>query len=298
MTRTTHKADTKSADSIFSCMICSANSRHERFNSYRGTVYQCDTCTMYYVDDQNTTAAGQEKLFYSTIDEVSYRRYFEPFRSGQYRYVLRRLGAPVGASLIDVGASYGWMVSVGRELGFDSVGLEPGDAPYDEALRGRMFRASLEDYCRSADRRFDVVTIWHVLEHLREPAAAVKQMSSLLDKGGTLVVAVPTSDGWMFRLALLLDRVGLRSLINELFYFHNPNMHFWYPNERSLRTLLEGSGLEVQWAETIEAFDWTTIWQRGSNPLSRFLLRIAGPIIKWSRFTAFENLVIVSRKRS
>jgi 2-polyprenyl-3-methyl-5-hydroxy-6-metoxy-1,4-benzoquinol methylase len=161
-----------------------------------------------------------------------------------------------------------------------------------------MVRATLDEYWRTGDTRFDVITIWHVLEHLRDPATAVQQMKDLLNDSGRLVIAVPTSDGKLFRLAMLLKRYcGTPYLLNELFYFHNPNMHFWYPSARALRILLEQSGFEVQSSETMEAFDWTTIWRRVQSPLFRLLLRLAGPFLKWSRFTASENLIMTGRKR-
>jgi hypothetical protein len=52
-------------------------------------------------------------------------------------------------------------------------------------------------------------------------------------------------------------------LMNELFYFHNPNMHFFYFNLTSVTKLLQRFGLRVCAAETIEAFEWITIHQRG-----------------------------------
>jgi SAM-dependent methyltransferase len=80
--------------------------------------------------------------------------------------------------------------------GFNSFGLEPGDASCNENIRQRIVRASLDDYWRTAGTRFDVITIWHVLEHLRDPVIAVQQMNDLLKDSGTLVIAVPTADGW------------------------------------------------------------------------------------------------------
>lgn len=262
-------------------------------------MYQCNRCGIYYVDVDNGTAPEQEKLFYSTIDANLYQAYFEPFRSGQYRYVLEKLGPAHDRTLLDVGASYGWMIQVGRSLGFDSFGLEPGDAEYDRSLEGRIFRVSLEEYWKQANQSVDVITIWHVLEHLRDPAAAIAQMRDLLTDQGELVIAVPTSDGRFFRLALLFNRLfGNRRLLHEVFYVHNANMHFFYPNEKSLRVLLERCGFQVRWVETLECFDWTRLWQRGGSRLSRFLLRVGGPLLKWSKITAAENLVIVARKIS
>jgi SAM-dependent methyltransferase len=243
------------------------------------------------------TPEDHDSLFYSTIDESRYISYFEPFRKGQYRHVLRMLGLPPNASHLDIGASYGWMVEVGLELGLDSYGLEPGAAKWKPEIAHRIFRGSLEQYSRTARKKFDVVTIWHVLEHLPEPLGAVENLAQLLGDSGTLVVAVPTTGGWMFRLALLLERwFGSQRLLGELFYFHNPNMHFFYYNAGGVRILLERFGLRVSSAATMESFDWSTLHGRVVSPLMKTGLRLAGPAIGATGFTRRENLVVTARR--
>lgn len=279
------------------CVACRSSAHAPRYRSPRGVIYQCCDCGIFFVDDAGVEIPTQDKLFYSTIDEGRYRAYFEGFRSGQYRQVLTRLNPGPGKTLLDIGASYGWMVRTALDLGLDAYGVEPGEAECDRDLRDRILRSSLQEYCATAHRQFDVVTIWHVLEHLRDPVGALSQMRSLLATDGVLVIAVPTTDGWMFRLALVLRALGSHKLLDELFYFHNPNMHFFYPNLRSLSTLLERTGFEIMWSDVMEAFDWTAIWKRVRSPLVSLALRLLGPFIKLSRFTARENLIIVSRRK-
>jgi SAM-dependent methyltransferase len=189
------------------------------------------------------------------------------------------------------------MVQVARDLGFDSYGLEPGDAPCDPRLAGRIFRESLESYSNHAKRTFDIITIWHVLEHLPNPVSAIAQIDQLLVSGGTLVIAVPTADGWMFRMALLLNRLaGSKRLLNELFYCRNVNMHFTYNNITSVEVLLQQLTYKTISVATMEAFDWTNMWKRARSPLTRWCLRILGPLIALSGFTRRDNLVVLAQK--
>jgi SAM-dependent methyltransferase len=280
------------------CRACGSIECQAAFRIHRGTIYLCKDCDGYFIDDGGKGPANQETLFYSTIDEARYREYFRPFRSGQYQYVLERLGLPTGSTLLDVGASFGWMVEVGLKLHFDAYGVEPGDAEYSPELNGRIFRASLEQYCTEANRTFDVITIWHVLEHLRDPPAAVEQMKSLLAPGGLLVIALPTTNGSVFHLARLFYHLGSPFLLNEMFYSHNPNMHFFYPSTQCMVKLVKRFGFEIVRVETLESFDWTTIWKRVHSPLGKWVLRQLGPLIRWSRLSARENLVIIARKSS
>jgi hypothetical protein len=242
------------------------------------------------------TPEEQQELFYSTIDEPRYVAYFEPFRKAQYELVLRGLGLPARRSLLDVGASFGWMVEVGLNLGFDSFGLEPGDVEYSAPLTSRIFKGTLTDYSRQADRKFDIVTAWHVLEHLPDPLEGAAALRELMSDTGRVVIAVPTTDGLLFRLALRLERVFKRKeLLNELFYFHNPNMHFYYYNAKSLAALLTRVGLRPVSVVHMEAFDWSSIYRRVASETVGLLLRAAGPLIGLSGITRRENLIVIAQ---
>jgi SAM-dependent methyltransferase len=244
-------------------------------------------------------AAGLDHLtqFHKHLDEPSYVDYFEPLRKGQYRQVLERVGVPPGGSLLDVGASYGWMVEVGLELGLDSYGIEPSPLDYKPGLEGRIYTATLEEFANRAERQFSVVTAWHVMEHLDDPIGAGSSIHELVEPGGHAVVAVPNASGWMFRAAsLLARRLHYRRLMEELFYTWNPNMHRSYPTPKAMRLILSRAGFDVVETYCMEAFDWRRIWRRSTNPVGRPLLRAVGPLIARSRFTGRENLIVVARK--
>lgn len=276
--------------------MCGSPLPHPTFVSIRGPVVECPRCHTFRVLDSNRLT-DQQDLFYSTIDEERYISYFAPFRKAQYRQVLKGLDLPPGSSLLDVGASYGWMVEEAVDLGLDAYGLEPGSAAVNEKIKQRMFRGSLAEYIEDTPRRFDVVTIWHVLEHLPDPVAAVADLCLLVRPGGKLVVAVPTCDGRMFRLALWMEKLfGSQRGLNELFYLHNPNMHYYYYGEAGLRLLLERGGLRIVGSQRLESFDWNRIYVRAASMLTRLLFRLVGPLIALSGFTSVENLVVVAER--
>jgi len=276
------------------CPICGCPETRPSFPSVRGAVWRCRKCGVFFVVDA-VAKPDQAALFYSTIDEARYVAYFEPFRKGQYRRVVGALKLRPGARHLDVGASYGWMVEVGQELGLDSTGIEPGEAvPTAEAVRHRVRRASLEDFAAEGGR-FDLITLWHVLEHLPEPRRALELLRELLAAGGRLLIAVPNAEGRLYRAGIFLERALRRpELMNELWYFHNPNMHFYYYTPRALAELVRRSDLGLREQATLEAFDWRTIHGRVSSPVPRLLLRAIGPWLAWSRLTGRENLITVA----
>jgi SAM-dependent methyltransferase len=117
------------------------------------------------------------------------------------RLLLRRLrwSCPpwVGAGrYLDVGCGSGAGLGVARALGWQVAGIEMDEAA---AQKARRFTDELHvgDVLEApfATARFDVVTAFHVLEHLVDPVAVVRRMLDWLVPGGLLIVEVPNAGG-------------------------------------------------------------------------------------------------------
>jgi SAM-dependent methyltransferase len=93
---------------------------------------------------------------------------------------------------LDVGCGSGWALSVAKALGWRVAGIEV-DAPAAEKARrftddihvGSVFTAPF-----AADR-FDLITTFHVLEHVPDPLAMLRRMLEWLAPDGLLVIEVP-----------------------------------------------------------------------------------------------------------
>jgi hypothetical protein len=190
------------------------------------------------------------------------------------------------------------MLETGSELGWDCWGLEPSPMDYNEPLAGRIFERTLEEHAAQSDVRYDIVVLWHVLEHFRDPFGAVEQTADLLADGGVALIAVPNASGRMFRLgSFLAKRLRMNRLMEELWYTHNPNMHRYYPTLQAVALLLGPRHLQIVDSYLLDAFDWRRIWRRSTSSVGRPALRVLGPALARSRLTRNENLIVVAQKR-
>jgi SAM-dependent methyltransferase len=108
---------------------------------------------------------------------------------------LALLGAP-GGSLLDVGAGRGRFVATARAAGWDARGIEP--SPREPAAH--VEPVALEA-ATVAPGSVEAITLWHVLEHVEDPEAALRRLRGWLAPGGVLLVGVPN-------LASLQARLG------------------------------------------------------------------------------------------
>ncbi len=124
--------------------------------------------------------------------EQSYREFVA---ADHVRFVERCAGnAPAGErALLDIGCGSGLFLYLAKRRGFDCHGMDASERAACAAREqyGLDVRRGIIGADVWGGRRFDFVTMFHVLEHLIEPREALAYASGLLKPGGNLIVQVP-----------------------------------------------------------------------------------------------------------
>lgn len=132
--------------------------------------------------------------------EKSYRRWV--LQRDQLRFLRSAVPEPGGVRLLDVGCGGGSFLQAALEAGFDAYGLEQSPEACRIAEReapGRVIQGS-ESELAAQGESYDVVTLFHALEHLPQPFKYLKGLQKLLRKPGTLLVQVPNAQSIQARL--------------------------------------------------------------------------------------------------
>lgn len=91
--------------------------------------------------------------------------------------------------LLDIGAGTADFLLAAQKAGWKTWGIEPNALAQQNAVeKGVSLLASLNDV---AGQKFNVITLWHVLEHLPDLETDIEQICNLLEDDGTLIIAVP-----------------------------------------------------------------------------------------------------------
>jgi len=153
---------------------------------------------------------------------------------------------PRGARTLDVGCATGYLAAeLAAARGATVVGVEADAAAAAAAARvcERVVTGDVETPEGRAELRalapFDALVCGDVLEHLRDPWAALAFLAALLRPGGTAVLSVPNVAHWTGRRALLRGHFPYA----EHGLFDRTHLRFF--TRAGARELAEGAGLRV-----------------------------------------------------
>ena len=109
---------------------------------------------------------------------------------------------PAGGSVLEVGCGPGLMLASLHRRGWRVLGIERNEAVAETARRalGIEIVATPVEALR-ADARFDLIIMFHVLEHIGEPVALLRECAKRLAPGGRLITNVPNFSSWQSRFA-------------------------------------------------------------------------------------------------
>lgn len=191
------------------CPAC-GHDGHGRAISVRGYQYLiCSRCGSARLDPLPSLGAGDlydQGYFFQSLqggyqdygaDELLHRR--------NARERLARIeanGVAPPGRILDVGCAHGFFLDEALRRGWRTSGVEI--SPYAGPIarsRGHEVFETLDAALREGAGRFDAVSFFQVLEHLPDPAAALRAAAALLRPGGLLIVETWDLSSWTARLS-------------------------------------------------------------------------------------------------
>lgn len=190
------------------CPSCSSAAIKKSFNTIDYTVsgesfeiWQCDECSLRFT--QNIPGQDSVGRYYQSDDYISHTdtnkgvinrlyRTVRRFTLVRKRNTINRITNRSSGTLLDLGAGTGAFASVMQRSGWTVSALEPDEQARRKAaeLYGLQLADSSTLFKLEADK-FDVITLWHVIEHVHSLHHYLAQLKKVLKPGGTIFIAVP-----------------------------------------------------------------------------------------------------------
>ena len=237
------------------CALCGSAKHDAHYPLTRGAIVCCATCGFFFVSPRLHSEALLSKLqqwaSQDVVDRERLRIAFDAQTIALYRgYLARISSSSAPGQLLDVGCSTGALLSVARDAGWQTYGVEIGHASANYA-RGVLGLSVTEGSLYSFNpppASFDAIVFLEVIEHLEDPVGALKRIVSWLKPGGALLISTPNYDS-LYR----------RCFGTDWWVVNCEDEHIQFFTAASLRRILEEAQLSITWQQ-IRGVDWAGMW--------------------------------------
>ena len=191
------------------CILCGSKDLREQYSVREShhkreefALVKCQRCDMIQTSPRlgsSEIAVYYEEPYCNKGDD-KFKSVFEAveifFRVRRARFINSLTPAP--GRILDIGCGRGKMLSVLSERGWEAHGCELNDRRAIQARKNKNLAIYTGEFekINFPEAYFDVITLWHVLEHLPDPKTALRKIGRILKGKGLLVIEVPNIASW------------------------------------------------------------------------------------------------------
>lgn len=188
-------------------------------NSDLGKFYESDE----YISHSNTKKGIVSRL-YQSVRNKTLRQKLALINSRQAK-----------GTLLDIGCGTGEFANVMKQDGWTVRGIEPGDKAREAARSNYGLDVQPEEAIANIPAAsMDVITMWHVLEHVPDLQGRLKELKSILKTDGLLIIAVPNRNSHD------------AAYYGKHWAAYDVPRHLWHFRPQDIRALFGQHGFEVK----------------------------------------------------
>jgi 2-polyprenyl-3-methyl-5-hydroxy-6-metoxy-1,4-benzoquinol methylase len=165
-------------------------------------IVQCENCTLKFTNPRPDEAsigayyASEEYISHSNTSKGLMSKAYKLVRTFTVKDKVNLINSFAGkkGTILDYGCGTGHFLAGCKKEGWNIKGFEPNEVANKNAseVTGSFIeRTSLTNFEQES---FDVITLWHVLEHIHSVNETFQQLLKLLKPGGIIITAVPNAD--------------------------------------------------------------------------------------------------------
>ncbi len=134
--------------------------------------------------------------------------------------------------ILDIGAGTGEFLLVAKNDGWQTIGVEPSDKA--KAIAKSKGVSFVEETSELENHSFDVISMWHVLEHVPDLDKQIKELKRLLKPTGTLIIAVPNFKSFDAKH------------YGKFWAAYDVPIHFWHFSKTAIKLLFEKEEMKLE----------------------------------------------------
>ena len=148
------------------------------------------------------------------------------------KYKLIQQKSP-GIKVLDYGCGTGEFVNYLNKKNINAFGFEPNPSAYEIATKKNkniIFSSNLF----LEHEKFDVITLWHVLEHIPDMFKVLERIKNALNPGGKIFIAVPNYESFDAQF------------YKEFWAAYDVPRHLWHFNQKSISAIMNDFGMIIE----------------------------------------------------
>ena len=197
-------------EKVEKCPLCN-NKDYENFIICRDytvsqesfAITQCQSCKFLFTNPRPKKKAIQH--YYESEDYISHSNKANSLINTLYKvirsYTLSNKVKIINNltehnTILDYGCGTGTFLELAKSNNWKIAGIEPSDRAKSTAINklGNNIYSTIDKL--DDTEQFDIITLWHVLEHVHDLNKTIKQLKSHLKKKGTLIIALPNNSSF------------------------------------------------------------------------------------------------------
>ncbi|WP_291103606.1 MULTISPECIES: class I SAM-dependent methyltransferase [unclassified Flavobacterium] len=139
---------------------------------------------------------------------------------------------PNKGKILDIGAGTGDFLAVAKKDGWQIIGVEPSEKAKTIAKNKGVSFVKLTSELEN--NSFDVISMWHVLEHVPDLDKQIKELKRLLKPTGTLIIAVPNFKSFDAKH------------YGNFWAAYDVPIHFWHFSKTAIKLLFEKEEMQLE----------------------------------------------------
>lgn len=169
-------------------------------------LWKCETCSFIFThaleDEENIGKYYKSEEYISHSDKK--KGFFAALYQYGRKYMLKKKYKSISkfqkqekGKLLDIGSGTGHFIHFMQEKGWDVEGIEMDKNAREYSIK--EFSLKVQDNKALFNTEFeqkDVISLWHVLEHLYEPEKYMQRILEILKDDGLLLIALPNANSW------------------------------------------------------------------------------------------------------
>ena len=242
------------------CIVC--NFELKRINKF---LFKCPNCKYYKSNLEPGYGRGIDG-----VDELRKKNFIQIIKQ------IKLLENQDNLRVLEFGSGAGFFIDECKKMKINITGSE-ADINQSSLLNNKFknvinISLPLNNDATNLYSKFNFVVFNDVFEHLENLNLVIKQIKMFLKPNGYLIINIPSSDGFIFKISEFLFKIGIKNFHKRLWQENLSSPHLSYFNKSNLKKLLIKHNFELIHSDSLDSIGKADNFNRLNSTIKNKLI--------------------------